>query len=134
MPLAPSQTGPNQVNANLTDGLGRTFLPGGGLSADINTSSSGDTTVIAAKAGFAHYVYSYRVVADSSCQVEFKDGASAVVEGPIACGATNIPGGAAPSVVPPGWLFKTSIGNALVINLGTAVHVGGGLSYWDDVA
>jgi hypothetical protein len=133
MPLAPAYTGPNQVNSNATDGAGRTFLPGGGLSADINTSSAGDNIIVAAKAGVSHYVYGYRVIADSSNQVGWKDGAAAFVEGPMACGGTSLPGGAAPSVVPPGWLFKTSPGNALILNLASAVHVGGGVSYWDDI-
>lgn len=129
MPLSPSAHAGQVVLMH--DAQGRAPGPGGLQSVDINVSASGDTVLLAAQAGFIYCVYAYLVVADASNQVGFKDGAS-FVEGPIQCGATSIPGGAAPSVQPPYTLFKTSAGNALTINLSQAVHVGGRVSYWLD--
>lgn len=132
MPQAPAYIGPAANPVNLVDGLGRSFLPDGGGEVRINVSASGDTVLVPAVAGKRIYCYAYRAISDTGQQVGFKDGTT-FVEGPFACGATSIPGGAAPSVVPPAWLFRTALGNALVINLSQAIHVGGGLNYWYDI-
>lgn len=115
------------------DAQGRAPGPGGLLSAVINTSASGDTSVVTGVSGKIICVYAYLVIADNGPQqVGFKDGAS-FIEGPFACGATGIPGGAAPpGSMPPFTLFKCGSGNSLIINLSQAIHVGGRVSYWLD--
>ena len=99
--------------------------------ASISTSSSGDTTVVAAQPNRKIRVICYTVVAAGDVSVRFKSGASTNLTGAMAL-ATN--GGAAPSgagISPSGFvgLFETAVGEALVINLSAAVAVGGHLTY-----
>jgi hypothetical protein len=96
------------------------------LSAPINVSASGDTTIVAAQAGKKITVYHYIFIAAAAVSVTWKDGAAAL-SGAMPAGAN---GGAAPGTTPPAFLFQGSTNTALVLNLGGAVQVSGHVSYW----
>jgi hypothetical protein len=134
MPQAASAQGNALTPVILSDGQGRVFNPGGQLTAVINVSASGDTTVIAGVAGKRIYAFAFDVVSDTGQQVGFKDGTGGtVIWGPVACGATSVPGGVSTAVVPPAWKMRTTAGNPLVINLSANIHVGGVIQYWLDI-
>ena len=90
----------------------------------IEASSSGDTTVIAASTGKRFLVLSMSIVGAAAVGVTWKSG-STTIGGKQEYPAT---GGIARNFNPAGW-FMTAPGEALVINLDTAVQVGGELTY-----
>lgn len=95
------------------------------LDAAISTSSSGDTEIVAAVASKRIVVHSYAFVCGAAVSVRWKSGSTNksgamphAANGGIVC-----PGGADTRY------FATGLGEALNINLGSAVAVGGHVSY-----
>ena len=98
--------------------------------AVVNASASGTNTVVAAIANKRIRVLSYVIVAAGDVTVTWQS-ASTAISGPMALAAN---GGAAPSAgqsVPAGLIgqFETNQGEALVVNLGSAISVGGHITY-----
>lgn len=97
------------------------LIPGGLSSAIISTSSSGDTTVIAAQTGRAIKVHRVVLSLATETTVQFKDGSTAM-SGPITCLEMVLDYSDDP-------YFRTTAGNALVLSLGAAVQCGGTIWY-----
>ncbi len=94
--------------------------------AAISASALGDNTLVAAVAGKTIRVLKYTVVASSPVALKFGDGLGTnPITGAMPLAANSGVGGA---YCPIG-LFQTSAGNALVLNLSTAVPVAGHLTY-----
>jgi len=97
----------------------------------IETSSSGNTTIVPAVTGRKIRVLNYTLIASGAVSVIWKSGAATNISGTMALAAN---GGMAPSCSissPAGMLgvFETNIGEGLVLNLSAAVQVGGHLVY-----
>lgn len=99
--------------------------------AAISASSSGDNTVVAAVANRKIKVLNYAAIAASDVSVTWKSGSSTSISGAIPfpangglapVGGPNTPVGMVP-------LFETATGEALVMNLSSAVLVAGHLAY-----
>lgn len=103
----------------VTDLLSRT------RDAAVSASSAGDNTLVALVAGKAIRVTSYVLVAAGDVAASIESSGGRILGGPMSLGTTG--GVAAP--FNPGGYFQTDVGEALVINLGGAVQVGGHLSY-----
>jgi hypothetical protein len=117
--------GRSAVDAVLTGG-GTATGTTGLLFGAISTSSSGDTTLVAADATRKIKVVSYVVVAASAVSVKFKSASNDVTGAePFAAN-----GGAAVLGTTFAHLFETVANQALVINLSGAVAVGGHFSYF----
>jgi hypothetical protein len=94
--------------------------------AAISSSTAGDNTLVAAVAGKTIRVLKYTVMASSAVAVKFGDGIGTnPITGAMPVAANSGIGGA---YCPIGH-FQTSAGNALVMNLSTAVPVAGHLTY-----
>ena len=89
----------------------------------IDASGMGDTEVVAAVAGFRIRVISVLLLAESAVKVKFRS-ASTDITGPMALDAKGGFSGDARD-----GLFETEVGEALNINLDTAIQVGGSTSY-----
>lgn len=116
------------VSGTVTANAGTGFRIPATASAAINDSASGLTQVIAAVSGKAIYVTGYTVVATAAVTVQWEYGTgtacatgTTALTGPMSFAAN---GGAAPRQT----LFVPS-GDALCLNLGAAVQVGGSVSY-----
>jgi hypothetical protein len=95
--------------------------------AAISTASSGNTTVVAAVVSKKIRVLSYRFQTAADVDVKFRDNTAAVdLTGAMSTGAKGGGGGAAFSPV---GHFETASGNALSINLSSAVQVSGHITY-----
>lgn len=95
-------------------------------SALIDTSSSGDNTIIPAPTNGAFIVvYQYTYVLNAATTVRFKAGASLNLTGPMSPGANG--GVSAESNVEP--LFTLPPNTAFVMNSTAAVAVGGHVTY-----
>lgn len=97
--------------------------------APFGTASSGDTTIITGVANKKIRVHQGIIHSASATDFHFKSEDGSVIYG----NATNEPklGDTSGFIIPPsddGW-FETKSGQGLVINLGTAVAVGGILNY-----
>lgn len=90
--------------------------------AVVNISSSGDNTIVAAVAGKRIVVVNYLIIAGGTVNATWKSGSTSK-SGPMPLIANT--GAAAPD----GRWFKTGIGEALVLNLSSAIQVSGHLSY-----
>lgn len=91
----------------------------------VNTSSSGETTIVAAQAGKRIIVHSWGLVSAGAVSVSWKSGATTKY-GPMpfaANGGMSVPGGIDDVAI------ACDIGEALIVNLGGAVQTGGGVSY-----
>lgn len=96
------------------------------LYAVINTSASGDTSLVSAVASKVIRVIAYTFVCDGAVAVKFTSGAAGTaLTGAMSCAAN---GGATPPYCPAGH-FQTASNTALVINLSAAVGVRGHLTY-----
>lgn len=98
--------------------------------AKIDASASGDNSIVAAVTGRRIRVVGYTIIASGAVTAKWRS-ASTDISGGMALAAN---GGAAPavSVISPGGLFgvlQTEPGEALNLNLGAAVSVGGHLTY-----
>ena len=115
------------VSGTVTANAGTGFPVVLGTTQDVNDSTSGATQVLAAVSGKAIY-FQYTLIATAAVTVEWEYGTgtncgtgTTALVGPMSVGAN---GGAAPpqTIVVPS-------GNALCLNLGAAVQVGGSVSY-----
>jgi hypothetical protein len=94
--------------------------------AVINTSASGDTTLVAAVTSKVIRVLSYVLVADSAVAAKFTSGpAGTAITGAMSLAAN---GGVAAPFSPVGH-FQTAANTALVLNLGAAIGARGHLTY-----
>jgi hypothetical protein len=94
--------------------------------AVINTSSSGDTTLVAAAgASKVIRVIAYTLVCDAAVAVKFTSGAG----GTALSGAMSFAANGGASAQCEKGLFQTATNTALVINLSAAVGVRGHLTY-----
>lgn len=89
----------------------------------VNISSSGDNTIVTGVANQKIKVYKLILSAASSLALSIKDG-STVVHGPSTGTSWSIDADEAPITLQPG--------NNLVINLGSAVQVGGSICYFQE--
>lgn len=87
----------------------------------VNISSSGDNTIIAAVAGKSITVHRVKILLASQTTVTFKDGASAL-SGPETCTYQILDFSDDP-------YYRTTAGNAFIINLGANVQCGGTIWY-----
>lgn len=93
--------------------------------AAINTSSSGDNTVVAAVAGKKIRVLAYLVGVSATQQLTWKSGAGTSLAGQLSFAQY---GGVSAPLNQIGW-FETAVGEPLVLNLGQAALTGGHLTY-----
>lgn len=94
--------------------------------AVINTASPGDNTIVAAATGLKTKVLTYTFTVGAAVTVTWKS-ASTAISGPMAfeAGISSAPSGEVPH-------FETIAGEALVLNLGSAVQVSGHISYYQE--
>jgi hypothetical protein len=96
-------------------------------------ASSGDNTLIAAVGGKCLKVFSYNLQFNGTVNSKFTDGASGTQLSCLWNGTSGM--NIMPAAMqPPNYLFKTSAGNALILNLSGAVTVQYEISYSDDDA
>lgn len=99
------------------------------LFASIDTTTSGDNTIVAADATKKIKVLSYSFVCAGTVNVRWKSGAGTNLSGAMPyianTGMTTGPGTPAG-----GHLLETAVNTALVLNLSAAVQVSGHLSYY----
>ena len=93
--------------------------------AQINASASGNNTVVSAVGGKKIRVLQFMVVCAGAVTTTWESSGGSVISGPSAFSQN---GGAAPPYCPIGH-FETLVGEGLVLNLGSAVQVGGHLIY-----
>lgn len=98
--------------------------------AAINAGNAGDNTIIAAVPNKRIRILGYTVIASGIVTMTWKSGSTSI-SGPMAMAAN---GGAAPAttaLTPAGLVgvLEGGIGEAIIINLGGAVTVGGHLVY-----
>lgn len=122
-----SGTGPDAVNALDVAVMQRKTLK----RVAGSVSGSGDNTVIASVGGKCLKVFSYALQAATPVNVKFLDTAGGTQVSCLWNLSTNtiVPPVA---VQPPFYLFKTTAGNLLDLNLSGAVAVQYEISYWDD--
>lgn len=94
------------------------------LSAPIIASASGTASVIAGAANTQIKVYGYVVVCNTNVGVQWQSNTT-TLSGSMPCGAT---GGVSVSIGRDS-IFDLAAGNSLIINLSSAVAVGGHVSY-----
>lgn len=95
------------------------------LYAAINSSSSGNNTVVASVAGQQIVILSYTIVASGSVTVTWESGSGSVLGGPMAIAAN----GGVSTTYNPTAHFVTAVGESLLLNLSGATQVGGHLEY-----
>jgi hypothetical protein len=96
--------------------------------AAINVGASGENTIITEVAGKRIKVYAYLVQPTGSVDWFFEEGAEDV----SASLTAQAREGVRAAVDPPAYLFATSPGNDVGIDLSAAVAVDGWVAYWDD--
>ena len=96
--------------------------------AAVNSSTAGNNTIVAGVSGKSIYVMSYCIQAQGSSNVlvQFQDNATALM-GSLSFNARE---GSALSTSFPSFLFATSVGNPLILNLSGAFQVSGFVTYW----
>ena len=94
----------------------------------ISVSSSGNNEVVAAVAGKSIKVYAVKFNVASAVSAKWVDGVTDL-EGAMPYGARE---GHTESVTPPMFLFQTTAGNALNLDLSDGVAATGRVSYWED--
>lgn len=113
------------VDGTVTDGgSGKTLK-----STSVSLSATG--TAISAVTGKKLKVYAVKLVVSAAISVNWRDGASTGLEGAQALAAN---GGYVESVNPPAFLFATSAGNSLDLDISGTGTAAGRVSYWDDDA
>lgn len=98
-----------------------------GGQAVIDTTTSGDNTIVAADATRRIKVYAYDLVVAGSVSVRWKSGAATNLSGAKPFAAN---GGISKVGQPSAHLLETAVNQALVLNLSAAVQVSGELSYF----
>lgn len=96
-------------------------VPGEEFRVPINASASGDNTLLAGVAGKNIIVHQFAFTCVGAVTITFEDEDGNVLAGPWSFDAT---GGAAPPVNLMG-MFKVAVGKDLIMNLSSAVQVGG---------
>ena len=99
--------------------------------AAISVSSSGDNTVVAAVASKRIKVTSFSIQATGTVNCKWKDGAATNLTGAYNFQARE---GLSEAANSPYYLFATTAGNALVLNLSAGVSVVGRVTYYDSDA
>ena len=98
--------------------------------AVINASSLGANTIVAAVAGASIEVIQYTLIAPSNNIVTWKSNSTAL-SGPMEFSTgeniTAVSGASSYQTI--NFLFKTAVGQALVLTLGSAAQVSGHLTY-----
>lgn len=98
--------------------------------APVSASSSGDNTIVAAVTSRRIKVIAFLMQAvGTTVTAKWKDGASVDLTGGLLFNARE---GVTASVDAPSWLFATTAGNALVLNLDAAQAVTGFVTYFED--
>lgn len=102
-------------------------------SAIVDVTTSGDNIIVAAVTGKRIKVcaFSIQSTAVTTVSTIFKDGAATDLTGAYEWKARE---GLTSSISPNAFLFATSAGNALILNLSAATQVVGHVTYWDDDA
>lgn len=95
----------------------------------IAVSSSGDNEIVAAVTGRRIKVTSFSIQATGTVNAKWKDGGSTDLTGAYNWQARE---GIAMGLAAPAFLFATTAGNALNLNLSGAVSVVGHVSYFDE--
>ncbi len=100
---------------------------GGGLvsTTNVNATSSGNNTVVAANAGYRIVALGYKILAANTVTVAWESGGGTILDGPF----TFAQNGGESAAVDEGGLFSSLSGESLVLNLGSGVQVGGRLKY-----
>ena len=99
--------------------------------AVVNSSASGDNTVIAAVDNKRIRVIHYTLGCDQNVDVFFKSGASTSITGKIYFAASHSFSAGYGAITPIGMvgMFETNIGEALVMNINGAKTVSGHMTY-----
>lgn len=100
-------------------------VPGKEVAVDL--AASGDNIIVAAVAGQSVRVHKLFLVLGGDTNLTFKDGAGAEFDGPLAMKANGAI--VFDESLPPRHWFKTSVGNAFIINLSNAVQLSGRVYY-----
>ena len=96
-----------------------------------SATTSGDNTAIAAVGGKCLKVYAYALQGVGTVNNKFTDGAAGTQLSMLwILQAREHTEPAA--VAPPNYLFKTTAGNALILNCSSTAGCGFEISYWDD--
>jgi hypothetical protein len=98
-------------------------------SATIAAASSGDNTIVAAVAAKRIRVLRFELSASAAVNAKWKDGASTDLTGLFYAAGAGPMGDMDSSDGGRDYIFQTSVGNALVLNLSAAVPVGGVVDY-----
>ena len=100
------------------------------LTAKIDASSSGDNTIVSAVAGRRIRVYEYVIVANAAVVVKWRSDTTDI-SGPmnLAAAGYGISTPASNISLFPVPKLMTATGEALKLNLGSAVQVGGHMTY-----
>jgi hypothetical protein len=93
----------------------------------INVNASGDNVIVAGVAGKQIKVFRLKLIVAAAVTVLVKDGAT-ILDGPLSFSANEGMILDWSGYDAPPW-YTTSIGNALIFNLGSLVQVGGNLDY-----
>ena len=112
----------------LIDGEGNLLLPGPVQQADIDATASGNTQVVAAVSGKKIRVVSVLVTNKASAKrtVKFQSSTTNITASHMVAADG---GGYSRDALPGGWLFETSAGEALNINLDAGGNIGCDVSY-----
>lgn len=126
-------TNANPLDVALVDATGAQIDPRdlakSWKTAAISVGAAGDNTIVSAVATKRIKAYVVKFGSTGTVSAKWKDGAGTDLEGAMDFQARE---GYTEAVTPPAFLFATSPGNALVLNLSLAVPVRGRVSYWDD--
>jgi hypothetical protein len=123
---SPSFTGVNLTVSSREVGNAGTNLK----TAIVSGSVSGNNTLVNAIAGSSIKVMAFAIQAQGTVNVKFKDGASTDL---IAALSFQTREGTALATSYPSFLFATSSGNALILNLDSSVVVNGFVTYWTEI-
>ena len=94
----------------------------------INTSTSGQSTLVAGVAGKKIKVFRLKLICALATTVTILDGSSTILDGPLSFSANEGMVLDFTTMDMPPW-YTTSLGNALVINSTATTVIGGNLDY-----
>ena len=96
-------------------------------SVAVSVTASG--VVIPAVTGKTLKVFAVKLVCSAAVAINFNDGGASPLEGSQSFSAN---GGVVEFVTPPAFLFQTTVGNSLNIDIVGAGTVSGRISYWEE--
>lgn len=102
-------------------------IPGFLQQTPINVNASGTSTLVAGQAGKQIKVYRLKLIVAAAVTIYIQDG-STVLDGPLSFAANEGMVLDLTGLDMPPW-YTTSPGNALVMNCGSTVQIGGNLDY-----